>query len=111
MAPRAVLAAAVAVHLVVLYAPSTPSVGAPALTDEVVHVAVFAGVAWAARWAGLPLLPVVIALLAHAVLSEAVQHALLAGRTGDPSDVLADAAGVVAGAVVPVRRPAGTVAA
>lgn len=108
---RAVLAVAVVVHLVVLYAPSAPAVGGPSLTDEVVHVVVFAVVAWAARGAGLPLAGVVLALLAHAVVSELVQHALLAGRTGDPSDVVADAVGVAVGVVVPVARRAGSMVA
>jgi len=88
------LVVAVGVHLVVLYAPSTPTDLPFAYADKVVHVLVF-------------LVPVVVALLAggrprlvvgvfaaHAVLSEVVQHALLPGRSGDPLDVVADLVGV-----------------
>jgi len=35
--------------------------------------------------------------LAHAPVSELVQHVGYPGRTGDPADVLADAAGVLVG--------------
>jgi VanZ family protein len=40
--------------------------------------------------------------LAHAVLSEVVQHLFYSSRTGDPWDVLADGIGVAAGALVGV---------
>lgn len=39
---------------------------------------------------------------AHGVVSEVLQHSLATGRTGDPLDVLADWAGVAAGALVAV---------
>ncbi len=90
------------VHLVVLYAPSSPSGGGVPHLDKAVHVAVFAAVAVCARWCGLPRSPVVVALLAHAVLSEVVQGVLLSGRSADPLDAVADVVGVVLGALVPV---------
>lgn len=94
------LVLALLVQLAVLYAPSVPPVPGtqtPGL-DKVVHAAVFAAVTAAALAAGLALVPVVAVGLAHAVVSELLQHLALPGRSGDPLDVLADAVGVVLGA-------------
>ena len=93
------LVLALAVQLVVLYAPAVPDVpgtGVPG-ADKVVHAAVFAAVTLAALRAGLSGWVVAAYGLAHAGVSEALQHVLLAGRTGDGADVVADVAGVVAG--------------
>lgn len=93
------LVLALAVQLVVLYAPAVPDVpgtGVPG-ADKVVHAAVFAAVTLAALRAGLSGWVVAAYGLAHAGVSEALQHVLLAGRTGDGGDVAADVAGVVAG--------------
>lgn len=99
-----VLAATVVVHLLVLYWPTAGDAsGLPGL-DKAVHLLVFAAVAWAGRRAGLPTGPLVTVLLAHAVVSEAVQHFALPGRGGDPWDALADAVGTVVGVVVARRR-------
>lgn len=100
----AALAVVVVVHLVVLYLPGgqVPTTGAevPGL-DKAIHVAVFAlpvllavllgGSAW---WA----LPFAV----HAPVSEAVQHALVPLRTGDPWDLAADLAGVALGTAAAV---------
>jgi VanZ family protein len=94
---RRLLAAAVLVQLVVLYAPRAPSTAGLPGVDKVVHVAVFAAVAVTARRCRLPVLPVGLVLLAHAALSEVLQHAVLPGRSGDVLDVVADAAGVALG--------------
>lgn len=104
------LAVAVAVHLAVLYWPRPPDVGAgvPHL-DLVVHLVVFGAVALCAVRCGLPLRWVVVALLAHAVVSEVVQDAVVPDRTGDWRDAVADAAGTLLGAVLGdrwVRRDA-----
>jgi hypothetical protein len=103
---RLLFAAVVVVHLVVLYLPDPPSAGVGLLPygDLVVHALVFGAVAWTARLARLPLVPVVLLLAAHAGLSEAVQHTLLPGRGGEISDVVADLAGVVLGLVLPLPR-------
>jgi hypothetical protein len=85
---------AVAVHLVVLYWPRSPS-GGDLPIDKLVHALVFGMVLWAAARAGLPVAPVAILLALHAVVSELIQHYLLAGRSGDPADSVADLAGVV----------------
>lgn len=96
-----VLAAAVVVQLVVLYVPRVPEVGAVAVPggDKIVHAAVFAAVTLAGLRAGLS--PAVVAAfgVAHAGVSELLQHTVLPARSGDPFDVLADLAGVALGAL------------
>ena len=92
---RLLLVVTVVVQLVVLYAPRTPSAGSVPGLDKLVHAAVFAAVAWAALRCGFPRLAVAVVLTAHAVLSEVLQAQLLAARSGDPLDVVADLAGVV----------------
>ncbi len=98
---RWLLAAAVVVQVVVLYfplnGPGTSLTLVPG-SDKVVHAAVFGAVAFTGRRAGVPLLPLVALLVAHAVVSEVVQGALMPGRQGDPWDALADVAGTALGA-------------
>jgi hypothetical protein len=70
----------------------------------VVHAVIFGMVLGAAARARLPILPVGVLLAVHAVVSELVQHYLLAGRSGDPTDSIADLAGVAIVAVFLWRR-------
>lgn len=92
-------------HLCALYAPGSPEpapVDIPGL-DKVVHVALFAlpafliGRLTRASW------PLWL-LLAHAPISELIQHAFIPLRTGDPLDLLADLAGVALGTWLATRR-------
>lgn len=103
---RLLFAAVVVVHVAVLYLPDPPSVGVTTVPygDVLVHVLVFAAVVWTGRLAQLPVGLLVVLLVVHAVLSETVQHALLPGRGGELSDVVADLAGVVLGLLLPVPR-------
>ena len=94
------LAITVATQLVVLYAPSAPSVSPFCNSDKAVHVVVFLVPVLLALLAGLRPRVVVAVFAAHAVASELVQHALLPGRSGDPLDVVADLAGVGLGVLV-----------
>lgn len=102
----------VAAQLAVLYWPEAGTApGVPGL-DKVAHVAVFGAVAVTGVLAGLPARWLAAALLAHAVVSEAVQGSVLPGRSGDVWDVVADAAGVAAGLLLAARlarprRPVG----
>ncbi|MCM3660585.1 VanZ family protein [Georgenia satyanarayanai] len=113
---RTVLALALLVHLAALYVPRVPGDGPDLFpgADKVVHVGVFALVVGAALWAGLPARWGVPLALAHAVVSEVVQHVLLPARSGDPWDVLADVVGVALGWAVAARvtragrRPSGS---
>ena len=90
-------ALAVAANLVVLYWPHVETPGGLPYVDKVGHVVAFAAVAWTARRAGLFRRSLVPVLVAHAVVSEVVQHTLLPGRRGDPADVVADVIGVALG--------------
>lgn len=89
------LVVALAVHLYGLYDP-TPGGGGLDINDKLVHGLLF----------GIPALlgalleagtwwPLLLAL--HAPVSELVQARLLASRTGDPWDVVADLVGVALG--------------
>jgi hypothetical protein len=111
--PVVAVAAGLAVvgQLVGLYAPEPPTEGSwfPG-ADKVQHAVAFALpvflVPWAdtlrRRAAGRPprarvLVLTVWVFVAHAVVSELVQHLAQLGRTGDPLDVLADWIGVAVG--------------
>lgn len=108
MRDRLLLAAAVVLQLVVLYAPRAPSTDQVPLVgpfvDKAVHLAVFALVAWTGRRAGVRVRLLAALLLAHAVVSELLQHWVLPGRSGDPLDAVADAAGVLVGLLLAARR-------
>ncbi len=109
MSQRARLVAAggaLALQMLVLYAPSTPDLGESALpVDKVVHAAVFALATYTLAAVEVPLGWVVGLMSAHAVVSELIQHRLLADRAGDPADVAADLMGIAIGVLlVRVRR-------
>jgi VanZ family protein len=97
------LGVALAVQLVALYAPTAPSEGGSHGLDKVVHAGIFAAVVWTARRAGLPAAWVVAICAVHAPLSEWVQGQFLPHRDGSVDDAIADLAGVVIGALLPVR--------
>jgi VanZ family protein len=91
---RVLFVLALAGHLAVLYWPRSPSTGGLPI-DKVVHAVIFGMVLWFAARAALPVWPVAAALAVHAVVSELIQHYVLAGRSGDPADTVADLAGVL----------------
>jgi hypothetical protein len=87
-------AVAVTANVLLLFWPRAPGTPSGSHLDKVVHVLSFAFVTWSGARAGLPIRLLVAVLAVHAVTSELIQHSLLAGRSGDPADVLADLAGV-----------------
>lgn len=93
-------ALAVVVQLAALYAPASPSGGGVPGLDKVTHAALFLAPALLGVLAGIR--PVVLAplLIAHAIVSEVVQHLALAQRSGDPWDAVADIVGVAAGLAI-----------
>jgi hypothetical protein len=97
-------AVCVVVQTLVLYLPRVPAPAAPYGLDKLVHAAVFAAVAWTGLRAGVPARPLILALLANAVVSEVYQSLFLPHRSGDPRDTAADAVGVLAVWVFSVRR-------
>ncbi len=98
---------AVLAQLVVLYLPRTPSVSAPAMTDKVVHVLLFAVPVAVGLRAGLSTRWVAVAFLVHAPVSELVQYAVLPRRSGDVWDVVMDVLGVLVALVGWGLRPGG----
>ncbi len=88
------LAVTLLVQGVVLYAPQAPGESPFPSADKVVHLLVFAAPAALAVLGGIRPRVVVGVLGAHAVLSELVQAAVLADRSGDPVDVVADLVGI-----------------
>jgi hypothetical protein len=103
---RASLAAlALGVQFAVLYAPRSPAVDTGGIpVDKFVHMAVFALPTIALIGAGVPRGWVIGLMAVHAPLSEVVQGALLADRSAEGPDVIADLAGVALGALVAGRR-------
>ena len=101
-------AAMVLISLVVLFAPAsaTPSTWPPGV-DKVVHLALFAALAWTGRRANLPVPALAVGLVAYAVGSEVLQGLLPIGRSPDPLDAVADTIGVAVG-LVAARRLART---
>jgi hypothetical protein len=91
------LAIAVGVQLVVLYAPE--GVASPPFlqADKLAHALVFLVPVALAVAAGLRRGAVVAVFAAHAVLSEVVQAVLLPHRSGDAWDAVADLTGVALG--------------
>jgi len=90
---------AVGLQLMVLYAPRVSAVATGGLpVDKVVHLVVFALPTAALIVAGAPRGWVIGLMALHAPLSELLQQHLLADRSGDPWDVVADLAGVALGA-------------
>ncbi|MFX4286023.1 VanZ family protein [Janibacter sp. G349] len=106
----AMLVAALALQVAVLYAPEAPGPPSPIPHgDKAVHALVFALpvlVAGLGRRGWWPLVALLCAL--HAPVSEIIQHVVLPHRSGDSGDVAADLAGVGAasiGVLLVVRRP------
>jgi VanZ like protein len=98
--PRAALVAAVAINVVILFWPRAPGGADVPGLDKVIHLATFASLAFTGLRAGLRARWWVPSVAVHAVESELVQAFLLPHRSGDVRDVLADLAGVLAGALL-----------
>ena len=88
---------AVLVSLVVLFMPASGVPSAPPGVDKLVHLGVFALLGLTGRWAGVPPLPLVLALAGYAGLSEVLQGLLPVGRSPDVLDAVVDCVGVSLG--------------
>ena len=96
---RVALLVALAVQLIVLYAPVAPA--GPPITglDKLVHISIFALPTLVALMTGIRA-PWVLGILAvHAPVSELIQHFALPSRSGDVFDVMADCGGIALGAL------------
>jgi VanZ family protein len=89
-------ALACVVNVLVLYSPESGPSKIP-YADKVVHVLLFAAVAFTGTKLGLPLAWLVPVLVLNAAVSELVQHYWLSQRSGDVFDAVADVAGVALG--------------
>ena len=77
-----------------------PTQAGPSLfegADKVAHAVIFLLVAATTRWRFGARVTAAAGVVAYAVVSEVVQGALLAHRSGDPLDVVADLVGAAAG--------------
>ncbi|MGI8537837.1 MAG: VanZ family protein [Mycobacteriales bacterium] len=83
--------------VVVLFAPSAGGMSPFPGSDKVVHLLLFAGLAFTTRWRFGPVMAGLAAVAGYAALSEVVQAYALPGRSGDPYDVLADLTGAALG--------------
>ena len=98
-------ALACVVNVIVLYSPdSAPGNDIPH-ADKVVHLLLFAAVAYTGTMLRLPLGWLATVLVLNAVASELVQHFWLPQRSGDVFDAVADVTGVALGAWLATARP------
>jgi VanZ family protein len=88
---------AVLVSLYVLFAPSAGGAVLFPGADKLVHLALFALLAATTRWRFGGAAGLLAAVAGYAVVSELVQALVLAERSGDVLDVLADLVGALAG--------------
>ena len=99
--------AALALQIWLLDSTRPPTPVSFALSDKLVHLCMFGGVAGLFLLAGVQRAGVVGLSVAHAVASEFIQWQLVPGRSGSPLDVAADCLGIgLAAAMAPsmVRR-------
>jgi VanZ family protein len=96
--------AMVLVSLAVLFAPAstTPSTLPPGV-DKIVHLTLFAALAWTGRRAGLPVAELAVGLAVYAGGSEVLQAVLPLGRDAEVLDAVVDVVGVGLG-LVAARR-------
>jgi hypothetical protein len=94
---RWALGVAMAVQLVVLYAPRAPA--GPHINgfDKVIHLSIFAAPVFAALMVGIRPRWALVVLALHAPISELIQHFVLPHRSGDVFDAIADLSGVLLG--------------
>ncbi|WP_369141197.1 VanZ family protein [Modestobacter versicolor] len=94
---RGAFAVAVLVSLAVLFAPPSDVPSGPAGVDKLVHATLFAVLAVTGRWAGVRNGVLAGLLVLYAAGSELLQGTDLVDRDASVGDLVADAAGVVAG--------------
>lgn len=96
------------VSLGVLFTPAGAVPSAPGGVDTVIHLALFAALAYTGLLAGLPRPVAVVALLGYAAASELIQTTAALNRSASTTDWLADALGIVVGVALglALRRPA-----
>ena len=94
---RGAFVVTVLVSLAVLFAPPGDVPPSPYGVDKVVHAALFAALAFTARWAGVGGAVTAGLAVLYAAVSEAVQGTDLVRRDASLGDLLADVVGVLVG--------------
>ena|SRR5690242_17617917 len=94
---RWIFALAVLVSLVALFAPGPAVPSAPPGVDKVVHVTLFAALAFTGRWAGIRRGVLAAVLPVYAAASELLQELPALQRDASVGDLVADVAGVLGG--------------
>jgi VanZ family protein len=97
---RVAFAACLLLSLVVLFSPGSEVPTDVPVSDKLVHFLLFVSLGVTGRLAGLAPLPLLVALVAYAGVSEVLQAVLPINRDGDVLDALADSLGVVIGLAV-----------
>lgn len=90
-------AAALAVNLGFMYAPRVPGPPSEIRLDLIGHAVTFAALTFTGLLTRIPPRWLLVGVGVNAVASEVVQHLLLADRSGDPTDLAADAVGIALG--------------
>ena len=93
---RSVFAGLLLVSLVMFLLPAD-NLSPNAPNDKVTHLLTFAVLALSGRWAGVPVVALLVGLTAYAAATEVLQAVLPINRHGDLRDLAADFVGVLAG--------------
>lgn len=101
---RGLFGGVMVVSLAVLFAPTAGGPQPFPYADKVVHLLLFAALAWSGQRAGVPVATLGVALVVYAVISEVIQATLLRQRSGDWTDVAADLIGLAGGLLAGARR-------
>jgi VanZ family protein len=96
---RSAFAGLLLVSLVMFLLPAD-NLSPNAPNDKVTHLLTFAALAISGRWAGVPVVALLIGLTAYAAASEVLQSVLPINRRGDVRDFVADVGGVLVGLAV-----------
>lgn len=88
---------ALVLNLVFMYAPRVPGPPGGMRLDLLGHAATFAALTFTGLLARVPARWLLGGVAANAVVSEVVQQLWLPDRTGDPTDLAADAVGIALG--------------
>ena len=94
---RGVFAVVVLVSLAVLFAPASDVPSAPAGVDKLVHLGLFAALAFTGRWAGIGSRALAAMLVGYAAISEVIQGLSALDRSMSLGDWAADTVGVLLG--------------
>jgi VanZ family protein len=94
---RGTFAVVVLVSLAVLFTPQSDVPAAPPGVDKLVHLLLFAALAFSGRWSGAGRRALALLLVVYAASSEVIQGLAPLARSASVADWLADVVGVLLG--------------